>query len=99
MRLISLRASRRLPPVLMAFALLASSINVVAAADQTGRFTASPLKVKATGTIVGDLSKAPRSSDGKVAVIIKLAADSVASYTGDIAGLSATDQRPWARRD
>ena len=93
MRPISLRVSRRLPSVLMAFALLASSLQVVAAADQTQGFTASPLTP--TGTIVGDLSKAPRSSDGRVAIIIKLAADSVASYTGGIAGLAATN--PEAR--
>ena len=80
MRPISVRGPRRLPAAMMAFALLASSLQIVSAADPPDRFKATPLKP--TGTIVGDFSKAARTG-GKVGVIVKLDADAVASlYRG-----------------
>jgi subtilisin family serine protease len=92
MRPISLRVSRRLPAALMAFALLASSLQVASAANPQDRFKAGKA-LKPTGTIVGDFSKAAKTADGKVAIIVKLSEDSVASYSGGVSGMAATSPK------
>ena len=89
---------RRLSAMLMASALLAGSLQTATAANPTHRFDPSELypadnrPEQVGGTIVGDFTKAAQR-DGKVAVIVKLAADSVASYTGGITGLAATNPK------
>ncbi len=91
MRPISVRGSRRLPGALMAFALLASSLQIASAASPQDRFKATPLKP--TGTIVGNFDKAAKTKDGDVAIIVQLSEDAVASYTGGVSGLAATSPK------
>ena len=82
----------------MASALLAGSLQTATAANPTHRFDPSELypadkrPEQVGGTIVGDFTKAAQR-DGNVAVIVKLTADSVASYTGGVNGLAATNPK------
>ena len=86
--------SRRLSSLLMAAALVAGLVQTTTAASPPDRFRLSPVQpTKVGGTIVGDMSKAAHTKDGKVAVIVKLRNDSVASYRGGIAGLAATNPK------
>lgn len=63
------------------------------AAESPGadRFTATGLEP--TDTVVGDLSKAGRTQDGRVSVIVKLDDPSVAAYSGGVPGLAPTNPR------
>jgi subtilisin family serine protease len=86
--------SRRLSSMLMATALLAGSIQTATAASPTDRFNVAPIQPQQVGgTIVGDLDKAAHGADGSVAIIVKLKADSIASYTGGVAGFAATNPK------
>ena len=88
------RNVRRLSATLMAAALLAGNIQTATAADPTHRFDPSQLRqskvrpVQVGGTITGDFTK---TKDGKVAVIVKLSGESIASYKGGVNGLRATN--------
>lgn len=66
--------------------------TAVESADRD-RFSATGLQP--TDTIVGDMSKAARTKDGRVSVVVKLDDASVAAYTGGVDGLAATN--PEAR--
>lgn len=92
------RRLRRTTALFMGTALLAGMIQTATAASPPGRFSATGSQPQQVGgTIVGNFDKAARTADGDVAVIVKLKADSVASYTGGVPGLAATNPKARGR--
>lgn len=86
------RRSRRFSSLLMASALVVGLAQTTTAADRTSGFKlAANQPTKVGKTIKVDVSKAAHTEDGRVAIIVKLKDDSVASYTGDIGGFKATN--------
>ncbi len=88
------RRSRRFSSLLMASALAVSLVQTTTAADRTSGFKlAANQPTKIGKTIKVDVDKAARTKDGRVAIIVKLKNDSVASYTGGVSGLKATNPK------
>ncbi len=89
------RSPRRLVAFVAAVGLLAGSAPaIVAQGPSTDGFSAAAVQpVQAGGTIVGDLAKAARTRDGRIAVIVRLKDASVASYRGGVKGFAATSPR------
>jgi subtilisin family serine protease len=86
------RRSRRFSSLLMASALVVGMVQTTTAADRgSGLKLAADQPTKIGKTIKVDVSKAAHTEDGRVAIIVKLKDDSVASYTGGVSGLKATN--------
>ncbi len=97
------RHMSRLTVLLMVSALLAGSIQAVVAAEPSRRVDPSRLQLTPVqprqigGVLSGDFSKAA-SKDGRIAVIVKLANDSVAAYRGGVKGFAATNPAARGRK-